>query len=380
MPPAVIEQHHNPHKYSHHSPQFQRRPSPPPIATLSAPSTPGSETSRPRSTSTSYSRSGGVSSYHPYPPPPASQHYYSHSANPPMYPAEVYPPPQMPFVTHHGQPYTRDPYHHPPPPPQRDPYMHGSHNAYPPTGYPMPGHPPTQIVYTEDAATKLSDRVRRRCFNCCTTDTSTWRRSNLSPGKVLCNKCGLFERTHSRPRPEQFPHKRGPLATSALRSRSPQSLPPPSQHSPHLQNLTSQSSGPPHLPPPHSTSPLISHHNLPPPTHSLPPPRSLSDSPGMISGPHLPPISSNGHEKVKYDSRSSESPRLPNIKAWAAENGTTIGGKALDYPNGNANASTHGGSPLNGQVRSVKSSPHLSPKLPALKNEHEKDIHNDEGK
>ncbi|KAJ7928410.1 hypothetical protein B0H13DRAFT_1507411, partial [Mycena leptocephala] len=68
------------------------------------------------------------------------------------------------------------------------------------------------VVYTADAATKLSDRVRRRCFNCCTTDTSTWRRSNLSPGKLyLCNKCGLFERTHSRPRPEQFPHNRGPL-------------------------------------------------------------------------------------------------------------------------------------------------------------------------
>src|SRR5438045_623298 len=38
----------------------------------------------------------------------------------------------------------------------------------------------------------------------------------------LCNKCGLFERTHSRPRPEQFPHKRGPLASSSLR-HSPQS-------------------------------------------------------------------------------------------------------------------------------------------------------------
>ncbi|KAJ7187392.1 hypothetical protein C8R46DRAFT_288939 [Mycena filopes] len=78
-----------------------------------------------------------------------------------------------------------------------------------------------QVVHTDDAATKFSDRVRRRCLNCCTTDTSTWRRSNLSPGKVLCNKCGLFERTHSRPRPEQFPHKRGPLAASTLPSRAP---------------------------------------------------------------------------------------------------------------------------------------------------------------
>ncbi|KAJ7079522.1 hypothetical protein C8R44DRAFT_91192 [Mycena epipterygia] len=71
------------------------------------------------------------------------------------------------------------------------------------------------------AATKLAARVPRRCFNCCTTDTSTWRRSNLSPGKVLCNKCGLFECTHSCPRHEQFPHKRGPLASSTFRSGSP---------------------------------------------------------------------------------------------------------------------------------------------------------------
>ncbi|KAF8194862.1 hypothetical protein K438DRAFT_1827499 [Mycena galopus ATCC 62051] len=77
------------------------------------------------------------------------------------------------------------------------------------------------VVHTADAATKLSDRVRRYCFNCCTTDTSTWRKSNLSPGKVLCNKCGLFERTHSRPRPKQFPPERGPFASPTLRSRSP---------------------------------------------------------------------------------------------------------------------------------------------------------------
>ncbi|KAJ7744046.1 hypothetical protein DFH07DRAFT_717633, partial [Mycena maculata] len=67
------------------------------------------------------------------------------------------------------------------------------------------------VVHTDDAGTKLSQTVRRRCFNCCTTETSTWRRSNLSPGKVLCNKCGLFERTHLRPRPEQFSLKRSPL-------------------------------------------------------------------------------------------------------------------------------------------------------------------------
>jgi len=111
--------------------------------------------------------------------------------------------------------------------------------------YPLPGQTNVSVVHTDDASTKLSDRVRRRCFNCRTTDTSTWRRSNLSPGKVLCNKCGLFERTHSRPRPEQFPHKRGPLSTSTLGSRTPPSnqLPPitPSYHynQPSIAPLTS---------------------------------------------------------------------------------------------------------------------------------------------
>ncbi|KIK67340.1 hypothetical protein GYMLUDRAFT_104000, partial [Collybiopsis luxurians FD-317 M1] len=36
-----------------------------------------------------------------------------------------------------------------------------------------------------DAATKVTDRIRRRCYNCYTSDTSTWRRSNLAVGKVV---------------------------------------------------------------------------------------------------------------------------------------------------------------------------------------------------
>ncbi|KAJ7495468.1 hypothetical protein FB451DRAFT_1019622 [Mycena latifolia] len=50
----------------------------------------------------------------------------------------------------------------------------------------------------------------RSCFNCGTTTCKTWRRSRLteSAGKALCNKCGLYESTHSRPRPEQT--RRGP--------------------------------------------------------------------------------------------------------------------------------------------------------------------------
>jgi len=51
--------------------------------------------------------------------------------------------------------------------------------------YHYPGQPQFNAIYTDDATTKLNDRVRRRCFNCCTTDTSTWRRSSLNPGKVV---------------------------------------------------------------------------------------------------------------------------------------------------------------------------------------------------
>ncbi|KAJ7637280.1 hypothetical protein DFH06DRAFT_1219311 [Mycena polygramma] len=108
---------------------------------------------------------------------------------------------------------------------QYQPYDHQSYVPCPLPSAPQvsngEGGGAAPVMHTDDAGMKLSDRVRRRCFNCCTTDTSTWRRSILSPGKVLCNKCGLFERTHSRPRPEQFPHTRAPFASSTLRSRSP---------------------------------------------------------------------------------------------------------------------------------------------------------------
>ena len=51
---------------------------------------------------------------------------------------------------------------------------------------PMPRHAGNdEISYTDEANTKLSNRIRRRCFNCKATETSTWRRSVLSPGKLV---------------------------------------------------------------------------------------------------------------------------------------------------------------------------------------------------
>jgi hypothetical protein len=42
-----------------------------------------------------------------------------------------------------------------------------------------------QIFYTQDADVKVTRRVRRQCFNCKATETSTWRRSQLSVGKMV---------------------------------------------------------------------------------------------------------------------------------------------------------------------------------------------------
>ncbi|CAA7269858.1 unnamed protein product [Cyclocybe aegerita] len=135
-------------------------------------------------------------------------------------------------INHHPHPHQYMYSPHPPPP--FDPPRFDQHHPHPQHDTRLsfrdsqrrntcPTRPRRRrcIARTQGSSTPCRASPRRRCFNCCTTDTSTWRRSNLSPGKVLCNKCGLFERTHSRPRPDQFPHKRGPLASSALRGRTP---------------------------------------------------------------------------------------------------------------------------------------------------------------
>jgi hypothetical protein len=61
----------------------------------------------------------------------------------------------------------------------------------------FPGHGNEEISYTDEANTKLSNRIRRRCFNCKATETSTWRRSVLSPGKLVGHGVALHERSDS---------------------------------------------------------------------------------------------------------------------------------------------------------------------------------------
>lgn len=43
------------------------------------------------------------------------------------------------------------------------------------------------MVYTDEAASRETQTLRRRCFNCSVTEPPSWRRSNLYPGKIVSN-------------------------------------------------------------------------------------------------------------------------------------------------------------------------------------------------
>ncbi|KAF8521409.1 hypothetical protein BU17DRAFT_16770, partial [Hysterangium stoloniferum] len=57
--------------------------------------------------------------------------------------------------------------------------------------------------YTDDVGVKESPVVKRRCFNCRSSEAPSWRKSKLNVGKILCNKCGIYESTHMTSRPLQ---------------------------------------------------------------------------------------------------------------------------------------------------------------------------------
>jgi hypothetical protein len=182
--------------YSHRY-GYSHQPSPPPIATLShspsasVSSLDQSSTSSPHPSLRPLPRSSLDSAY--------MDPYYSQDHGPSRHPG--------PYPHPHTSPRSAPPYPYPPRPTFDHRYnsadsMNSSYqmpSAYPPhTTVPSMGPAPVpdmrndqmygveqQYKFTNDATAKLSDRLRRRCFNCCTSDTSTWRRSNLSPGKVV---------------------------------------------------------------------------------------------------------------------------------------------------------------------------------------------------
>ncbi|EIN09394.1 hypothetical protein PUNSTDRAFT_51669 [Punctularia strigosozonata HHB-11173 SS5] len=299
----------------------ERIPSAPPVATLSAspaPSVSSIDSSAPQTRSP-------AAQPHPLPYSHTPQYPQDDRSNWRPYdarghygasPSYAYPAPPHQFHPSIQYPH---PGHYPPPGARH----YAVHHQGPPTygsGQGYTHHPPQDIVHTDDAATKLSDRVRRRCFNCCTTDTSTWRRSSLNPGKVLCNKCGLFERTHSRPRPDQFPHKRGPLASSAVKANK--SPPPP----------------PPQLP-------SISNYGLPPNASST---ATRPLSPNL---PSLPPITDQKSAQSLAEQRD-----LPAIKTWLNSPGAIESASKLDAADGHGRESPRDGNKSPATTRSPQHS------------------------
>ncbi|SJL02502.1 uncharacterized protein ARMOST_05833 [Armillaria ostoyae] len=133
---------------------------------------------------------------------------------------------------------------HLPPHHHHHPHHHQFYQPFPsppPPSYTLSPHTGLPVQHTDDAASKETQYLRRRCFNCHTTEPPSWRRSTLNPGKIVCNKCGLYERTHLRPRPLRFDELRAgnkarkaaaggapqkkPLSPKKEQSRSPQLLP-----------------------------------------------------------------------------------------------------------------------------------------------------------
>ncbi|WVO16457.1 hypothetical protein L204_104134 [Cryptococcus depauperatus] len=59
------------------------------------------------------------------------------------------------------------------------------------------------ITYTSKAEPKQTEMLRRKCYNCGCRVSPSWRKSLTNPEMINCNKCGIYERTHHRPRPQQ---------------------------------------------------------------------------------------------------------------------------------------------------------------------------------
>ncbi|KAI0322500.1 hypothetical protein OF83DRAFT_1161189 [Amylostereum chailletii] len=107
----------------------------------------------------------------------------------------------------------------------------------------LPHHAGLPVQHTDDAASKETQYLRRRCFNCSQTEPPSWRRSTLNPGKIVCNKCGLYERTHLRPRPLLSVASSGSAPASSYNSPSPASFSLPLERSSHSPTLLPRDGG-----------------------------------------------------------------------------------------------------------------------------------------
>ncbi|WVQ77280.1 hypothetical protein IAR50_006964 [Cryptococcus sp. DSM 104548] len=151
---------------------------------------------------------------------------------------------------------------------------------------------PRQITYTTEAEVKQTPTIKRECHNCTSRNPPSWRKSILSPGRILCNKCGIFERTHHRSRPPQNDDQKlrkasdpsstfggaGPAGAYGA-GRSGRAAPPPA-----LQKMSMTSgSGSPSSPFSGGQSTPMSASFTYPPMYSPAPPSSTSEYPPLSS-------------------------------------------------------------------------------------------------
>ncbi|KAJ7101746.1 hypothetical protein C8R44DRAFT_988361 [Mycena epipterygia] len=108
-----------------------------------------------------------------------------------------------------------------------------------------------QVVHTDDTATKLSVRVRRRRFYWCPTDTSTWRCSNLFPVKSSQQVRPLRAHTLA-PTPRAVPGQvrpaRAPSRTTSTANPTHHLPPNPNPHPPRPRKTTLSSNLPRNTP------------------------------------------------------------------------------------------------------------------------------------
>src|SRR5258707_6537322 len=119
-----------------------------------------------------------------------------------------------------------------------------------------------------------------------TTKPPSWRRSTLNPGKIVCNKCGLYERTHLRARPLRFDElrvggRRGASGTAnaCLSPPTNASTIPTTAKAANVRALDVSSNPSPHL--------LKAQTSLPCIEYSTAPPLSTSISSSSVSSLYL---------------------------------------------------------------------------------------------
>ncbi|WRT66106.1 uncharacterized protein IL334_003059 [Kwoniella shivajii] len=155
-----------------------------------------------------------------------------------------------------------------------------------------------EVTYTTDAEVKQTPEIKRMCYNCDNRSPPSWRKSVIHPGRILCNKCGIFERTHQKSRPRQNDDQKlrrsgqsGGISGSANRRNK--------QIPPQLQVMKDEGDG--------SPVPLSPYSAIP--SQATPLSATFSTSSSYTSpSEHLLSSGAAGHRRVAFNAYNHSSP------------------------------------------------------------------------